>query len=62
MGVIYLGGFRWKCQPVSSYEKYLWIIKSHKNWYNKIIKDFFINAKLGLNMYAAHSECVGVDK
>lgn len=24
--------------------------------------DFFINAKLGLNMYTAHSELVGVEK
>ncbi len=24
--------------------------------------DYFINAKLGLNMYTAHSELVGVEK
>ena len=28
----------------------------------KLILDFFINAKLGFSMYAAHSDLVGVEK
>ena len=36
--------------------------KEQQKQVNLILIDYFINAKLGLNMYAGHSECIGVEK